>query len=105
MIRRPPGSTLFPYTTLSDLAHGLGPDQAEIPRAGVVGGRVRLHVARPDQKLLHRPPFAPLAARRSRVFDVSTTKRSCVPRPTSSIGSRTEKRNTTFLLSICSTPI
>src|SRR3989454_8060529 len=84
-------------------AHGLGPDQAEIPRAGVVGGRVRLHVRRPDKKLLHTPAFARLAARRSRVFDVSTTKRSCVPRPTSSIGSRTEKRNTTFLLSICST--
>src|SRR5438445_2254893 len=84
-------------------AHGFGSDQAEIPRAGVVGGRVRLHVARSDQKLLHRPAFARLAARRSRVFAVSTTKRTCVPRPTSSIGSRTQKRNTTFLLSICST--
>src|SRR5438876_4590591 len=53
MIRRPPRSTLFPYTTLF----------RSIPRAGVIGGRVRLHVARPDQKLLHRPAFARLAAR------------------------------------------
>src|SRR5712664_1579710 len=86
-------------------AHGFGPDQAEIPRAGVIGGRVRLHLARPDQKFFHRPAFARLAARRSRVFAVSTTKRACVPRPTSSTGSRTEKRNTIFLLSICSTLI
>src|SRR6267143_1624268 len=68
-------------------------------------GRVRLHLARPDQKFCHRPAFARLAARRSRVFAVSTTKRACVPRPTSSTGSRTEKRNTIFLLSICSTLI
>src|SRR5579859_5185577 len=30
-------------------AHGLGADQAEIARAGVVGGRVRFDVALPDE--------------------------------------------------------
>src|SRR5882762_3230752 len=81
-------------------AHGFGPDQAEIPRAGVIGGRVRLHLARPDQKLLHRPALARLAARRSRVFAVSTTKRACVPRPTSSMGSFTANLKITLRRSI-----
>src|SRR5438094_8923464 len=49
-------------------AHGLGPDQAEIPRAGVIGGRRRVHGARPDQKLLHTPASPRLAASGPAVF-------------------------------------
>src|SRR5256885_11119526 len=53
MIRRPPRSTLFPYTTLFRSVHG---QDASVP----VGGRVaaqraaRLHAARPRRPRLHR---------------------------------------------------
>src|SRR5205823_5864282 len=50
-----------------------------------------------------RPAFARFAASRSRVLAVSTTKRTCFPRPHCSTGSRTENSNTTFLLSISET--
>src|SRR5438874_389909 len=46
------------------------------------------------------PALARLAARRSRLFAVSTTKRTCLPRPHSSIGSRTENSNVTRRRSI-----
>src|SRR5581483_2639564 len=42
-----------------------------------------------------RPALARLAASRSRLFAVSTTKRTCLPRPHSSIGSRTVNSNVT----------
>src|SRR6266850_4471250 len=50
-----------------------------------------------ERQPLHqaRPALARLAARRSRVLAVSTTKRTCLPRPTSSIGSRTENSKVT----------
>src|SRR2546430_10419430 len=48
MIRRPPRSTLFPYTTLFRSGRGLGPEPgAAVPRGAAVvdgGERVALHV-------------------------------------------------------------
>src|SRR3989454_3482189 len=40
MIRRPPRSTLFPYTTLFRSAHGLGAAQYRIVRTEAVGPKV-----------------------------------------------------------------
>src|SRR2546423_1683073 len=52
------------------------------------------------QELHLSPAFARLAASRSRLFAVSTTKRTCRPRPHSSIGSRTENSKVTRRRSI-----
>src|SRR6185436_16312311 len=50
-----------------------------------------------------RPALARFAARRSRVFAVSTTKRTCLPRPHCSTASVTENSNTTLRRSISTT--
>src|SRR5204862_1940518 len=52
------------------------------------------------EKLHLSPAFARLAASRSRLFAVSTTKRTCRPRPHSSIGSRTANSKVTRRRSI-----
>src|SRR5437588_7281887 len=58
MLRRPPGSTLFPYTTLfrSDQDVGEPRNRPDIPRAGVTHGDRRV-AARPilEQERRHRP--------------------------------------------------
>src|SRR2546427_8657395 len=51
MIRRPPRSTLFPYTTLfRSLRRGVG--VRRLPRIGVwAGGRTRRHVGVPETRM------------------------------------------------------
>src|SRR2546430_9717415 len=61
MIRRPPRSTLFPYTTLFRSRHGLGPDRRAIRRAGASGpvarGRVESRRGGGDARWSPRGPY------------------------------------------------
>src|SRR4051812_50003463 len=50
MIRRPPRSTLFPYTTLSDLPDGGLPDAGPRGRRGGAGSRGRRCPASPGHE-------------------------------------------------------
>src|SRR3712207_7728611 len=54
MIRRPPRSTLFPYTTLFRSASARSPGQGEVERGAAAGRPLRPHVAAVS---LHNPPY------------------------------------------------
>src|SRR2546430_10586144 len=62
MIRRPPRSTLFPYTTLFRSYHGLGESRADRLRRpqGLHGGRVQ-----PRRSAVADPPADDLGDRKS----------------------------------------
>src|SRR3712207_8091231 len=60
MIRRPPRSTLFPYTTLFRSAHGVGPDYNGARLESRLGHLLHGHLLRPvphDGFHEYRPPF------------------------------------------------
>src|SRR6185503_4948715 len=72
-------------------------ERADIESDGALGRRgQQLDVVDPLEHAQVRPALARFAASRSRLFAVSTTKRTCLPRPHCSIGSRTENSNVTL---------
>src|SRR3712207_7582999 len=82
MIRRPPRSTLFPYTTLfrsragiplTHLGGHLVPDVQQLPQVGVVR-RVRLVVAQGGRVLLAGPSVHRLRRRQLGAVDRKSTR-------------------------------